>query len=59
MQQLGDYKLIEKIGAGGMGEVYLAENVHMHKRYALKLLQLCVERVSRICGRDGGGLCSR
>jgi len=38
MQRLGDYDLIEKIGAGGMGEVYLAENVHHKKRYALKIL---------------------
>ena len=38
MQRLGDYTLIEKIDAGGMGEVWLAENVHHKKRYALKIL---------------------
>jgi len=38
MQRLGDYNLIEKIGSGGMGEVWLAENVHHKKRYALKIL---------------------
>ncbi len=38
MQRIGDDNLIEKIGAGGMGEVYLAENVHHRKRYALKIL---------------------
>ena len=35
---IGDYKLIEKIGAGGMGEVWLAENAHTKKRYALKMM---------------------
>ena len=35
---LGDYRILEPIGAGGMGEVYLAENVHSRKRYALKVL---------------------
>ena len=37
-RQFGDYKIIEEIGAGGMGQVFLAENVHHHKRYALKVL---------------------
>lgn len=37
-RQLGDYKIIEEIGAGGMGKVFFAENVHHHKRYALKIL---------------------
>jgi len=38
MQRLGDYNLIERIGAGGMGEVWLAENIHHKKQYALKIL---------------------
>ena len=37
-KQLGDYKIIEEIGAGGMGKVFLAENIHHRKRYALKIL---------------------
>lgn len=37
-KQLGDYRIIEKIGAGGMGAVFVAENVHHHKKYALKTL---------------------
>lgn len=36
--QLGDYRLLDRIGAGGMGEVYLAEHVHLRKKYALKIL---------------------
>ena len=35
---LGDYRIIEEIGAGGMGRVFLAENVHHKKRCALKML---------------------
>jgi len=38
MDRIGDYKIIKRIGAGGMGEVWLGENVHMHLRYAIKLL---------------------
>ena len=38
MARIGDYELIEKIGAGGMGEVWLGENVHTKLRYAIKLL---------------------
>ncbi len=37
-RQLGDYRIVEPIGAGGMGEVYLAEHVHLRKKYALKIL---------------------
>lgn len=36
-RQLGDYRVLERIGAGGMGQVYLAENVHTRKRYAVKV----------------------
>ena len=37
-EKLGDYKIIKSLGEGGMGEVYLSENVQMHKQYALKVL---------------------
>jgi serine/threonine protein kinase len=35
---LGDYRILKPIGAGGMGQVYLAESIHHQKRYALKVL---------------------
>ncbi|HEY2893912.1 MAG TPA: serine/threonine-protein kinase [Pirellulales bacterium] len=35
---LGKYKLLNHIGAGGMGSVYLAEHTVMRRRVAIKLL---------------------
>src|SRR5262249_14024700 len=34
----GKYKLLEHLGTGGMGRVYLCEHVLMHRRVALKVL---------------------
>ena len=35
----GRYKILKKLGEGGMGEVYAAEHVHIEKRFAIKLLR--------------------
>src|SRR5690606_27847240 len=42
-RQFGQYRLLERIGAGGMGEVYRAEHVLLKRPCAIKLIKATSE----------------
>ena len=43
-KRFGHYEIIEQIGAGGMGEVYLAEDTRLERKTAIKILPSNVAR---------------
>ena len=49
---LGSYRVLDRLGAGGMGVVFLAEHIHLRRLVAIKMLPL-------YAGADPGGRCCR
>ncbi|MCC6421480.1 MAG: protein kinase [Gemmataceae bacterium] len=48
---LGNYRILDRIGAGGMGIVFLAEHLCMRRRVAVKMLPLAPDKDPRLLSR--------
>ena len=54
----GTYQLLDRLGASGMGEVYVAAHARLHKRFALLFarFQLRDDRIHRGISRSSSHL---
>jgi response regulator RpfG family c-di-GMP phosphodiesterase/serine/threonine protein kinase len=48
---LGNYRVLDRLGAGGMGVVFRAEHIRMRKQVAIKVLPLGPEQDARLLRR--------
>jgi serine/threonine-protein kinase len=50
-ETLGSYRIVSRLGAGGMGEVYLAQHTRIHRRAAIKVLLPELSSNQEVVGR--------
>jgi response regulator RpfG family c-di-GMP phosphodiesterase len=48
---LGNFRVLDRLGVGGMGVVFLAEHIHMRRRAAVKVFALSGQEDSRLLQR--------